>query len=88
MTKEKAEMIVNLVNTGSHNAYDETRIWAYIPNYHIANEEEFEVEVIPATMNTSKTLFYHIEVIGNIAQGLNIHCYAKIKNEQIVIEMY
>lgn len=84
MTKEKAMMMAEQINAASFNMYGPTRVYAEVTEDGI----DCEVKVKPAETNDSPSLFYHIEDLGIMAQGYDVHIYAKIENETIIVRMW
>lgn len=76
--------MADFINEGSHNAYQETSIFAYVEG----DGDSYRVYVEPSVMNEAPTNFYHMEVITDKARGFNAHCYAKIKEGKIIAVIF
>lgn len=77
-------MITTDINTASFNAYKLTRVHAEV----IENGSDYEVEVRPANTNDSPEALYHIDELGIMAKGYNVHTYAKIEIGEIIVRMW
>lgn len=77
-------MITTEINTASFNAYGRTRIHAEV----IENGSDYEVEVRPAKTNDSPETLYHINNLGIMAEGYNVHIYAQIEIGEIIVRMW
>lgn len=88
MTKDKAQMIQERINNGTHNMYKPTAVIAEIEElYEDDYETDYRIDVKPDTKNEGNS-FHHIEVIADIARGFDVHAYAEIVDNIIHVRLF
>ena len=77
-------MMAEQINAASFNSYELTRVHAEV----IEDGSDFEVEVKPADTNDSPATFHHINNLGIMAEGYDVHIFAKIENGAIIVRIW
>lgn len=84
MTKDKALMIQERINTGIEQRYKPVAVIADIKE--IA-KNDFRVDVRPDRFNLGDA-FHHIETIADVSRGFDVNTYAVIEDGVIHVKLY
>lgn len=88
MTKDKALLIQDIINNGTHNLYKPTAVIADIEEFCEDDyEKDYRIDVKPDTKNKGNS-FHHIELIADIARGFDVQAYADIVDNIIYVILF